>query len=96
VDHLDRLPEVDKVGEDIECIREEEKPESEENPVKKSSFLHCHHREKIRDQCEDKIPDESSEDSIPTRDIDPDDREESGIEAECYIGVEVHRNYFEI
>jgi hypothetical protein len=91
VDHLDRLPEVDKVREDIEWVREEEKPESEKYPVEKSSFLHCHHREKVWDHREDEIPYESSENRISTRDIDSDDRKKSSIETESDVSVEVHR-----
>ena len=86
VNILRKFPEVNKVGKDIERIREEKKPKKEENGMEKSFFLHGHHREKIWNQSEDEIPNKSSEDQI-SRKIGPKQGKESSIETENGIGM---------
>ncbi len=57
--------------------------------MKPSFLLHSEHREKIRNKCEDQVPYESPENSIP-REVRAQEGKESSIETESSVGVEVH------
>ena len=76
---------MDKVREDIECIREEEKPENTEYTILPSFLLDGEKCEKVWDDRKDEIPYESSERAI-TRDEDTHDCEKSCIETKGCIG----------
>ena len=58
--------------------------------MKKSFFLHGKHREKVWNECEYEIPDESTENGI-TCEINSQECEESGIETEGDVGMYMHR-----
>lgn len=53
------LREVNIVGENIETIREKDKPEYKKYPSQDSYSLYSESSKKIRQQCENKIPHKS-------------------------------------
>lgn len=59
--HCSVLVEMDKIGPDIETIREKEKPEKEKYTLPPSRISHRKECKKIWNQSEDEIPDESTE-----------------------------------
>lgn len=82
--------EVDKVCKNIERVRKEEEPEKEKYRVQNSFFLYRHHREKVWNQCEDKVPYESSENRISCK-VSAKYPEKSCVETENDVSMEMHK-----
>lgn len=82
---------MDKIGEDIETIREKEKPQNKRDPSPSSPVAHKYERKNIWHKCEDEIPDESVEVGI-SRHKKPHDGESDSKKTENEIGRKMH-NY---
>lgn len=57
--------------------------------MEETLLFHCHHGKKIRDQREDQVPYETTEDEI-SREVGSQECEESSINTESSISVKVH------